>query len=152
MKKFRYPSGNLATASHKSNICLCDHATLSLLILQSGTYCHWSISDSVTSFSWSSDISWTTWTCSKWTVLWRCWLGGRKNILPMKTWVMRCWHGYLSGARCKWLTYGPADATDTPSPLLQKNPKQFTGIPVSWNSWYSWNFKTVLKSEIVLKF
>jgi len=27
---------------------------------------------------------------------------------------MRCWCGYLSEARCKWLAYGPADATATP--------------------------------------
>jgi len=27
---------------------------------------------------------------------------------------MRCWRGYLSGARCKWFAYGPADATFTP--------------------------------------
>ena len=33
---------------------------------------------------------------------------------------MRCWHGYLSGAKCKWLAYGPADATAIPSSLLQK--------------------------------
>jgi len=26
-----------------------------------------------------------------------------------KHWVMRCWCGYLSGARCKWFAYGPAD-------------------------------------------
>ena len=25
------------------------------------------------------------------------------------------WHGYLSGARCKWIACGPADATATPS-------------------------------------
>ena len=29
-------------------------------------------------------------------------------------------HGYLSGAKCKWLQYGPADATATPSSLHQK--------------------------------
>jgi len=28
---------------------------------------------------------------------------------------MRCWHGYLSGARCTWFACGPADATATPS-------------------------------------
>ena len=27
-------------------------------------------------------------------------------------WVVRCWHDYLSGARCR-LAYGPADATAT---------------------------------------
>ena len=38
---------------------------------------------------------------------------------------MRCWRGYLSGVRCKWLAYGPADATAIPSFLLQKNPEWF---------------------------
>ena len=35
------------------------------------------------------------------SVLWRCWLGGRKGIQPVKNWVVRCWRGYLSGARCR---------------------------------------------------
>ena len=56
---------------------------------------------------------------------WEC------NIFPLiitsgenwKTWVMRCWRAYLSGAKCKWLAYGPADATATPSSLLQQNPE-----------------------------
>jgi len=34
-----------------------------------------------------------------------------------KNWVMRCWRGCLSGVRCKWFAYGPADATATPSSL-----------------------------------
>ena len=33
------------------------------------------------------------------SVLWRCWLGGRKGIRPVKNWVVGCWRGYLSGAR-----------------------------------------------------
>jgi len=41
-------------------------------------------------------------------VLRHCWLGVRKSIRPVKNWVVRCWHGYLSGARCKWFVYGPA--------------------------------------------
>jgi len=44
------------------------------------------------------------------SVLWQCWLDVGKSIRPVKNWVMRCWHGYLSGAR-KWFAYGPADAT-----------------------------------------
>jgi len=40
------------------------------------------------------------------------WQEGHKN------WVVRCWHDYLSGARCKWFAYGPADATATPSSLV----------------------------------
>jgi len=45
-------------------------------------------------------------------VLWRCWLGSTKGIQPVKNSVVRCWHGYLSGTRCR-LAYGPADATAT---------------------------------------
>jgi len=44
-------------------------------------------------------------------------VGVRKSIQPVKKWVMRCWHGYLSGARCRWFEYGPADATATSSSL-----------------------------------
>jgi len=35
------------------------------------------------------------------SVLWHCWLGGRKGIRPVKNWVVGCWRGYLSGARCR---------------------------------------------------
>ena len=34
------------------------------------------------------------------SVLWRCWLGSRKGIRPVKNWVVGYWRGYLSGARC----------------------------------------------------
>ena len=52
------------------------------------------------------------------SVLWCCWLGGRKGIRPVKNRVVGYWHGYLSGARCRH-AYGPADATATHSLLLQ---------------------------------
>jgi len=39
---------------------------------------------------------------------------------------MRCWHGYISGARCKWFAYDPADATATHHLLLHKNPEWLT--------------------------
>ena len=39
------------------------------------------------------------------SVLWHCWLGGRKGIGPVKNWVVGCWRGYLSGAQCR-LAYG----------------------------------------------
>jgi len=29
------------------------------------------------------------------SVLWRCWLGGRKGTLHYKNWVVGCWCGYL---------------------------------------------------------
>ena len=51
-------------------------------------------------------------------VLWRCWLGGRKGIRPVKNWVVGCWRGYLPGARCRF-AYGPADTTATHCLLLQ---------------------------------
>ena len=52
------------------------------------------------------------------SVLWRCWLGGRKGIRPVKNWVVGCWRGYLSGVRCR-LAHSPADATATHCLLLQ---------------------------------
>jgi len=42
------------------------------------------------------------------SVLWRCWLGGRKGIRPVKNWVVGCWRGSLSGARCRF-AYGSSD-------------------------------------------
>jgi len=39
---------------------------------------------------------------------------------------MRCWCGYLSGAKCKWFAYGPADATATPSSLASLCPEWFS--------------------------
>ena len=59
-------------------------------------------------------VSWVLWP----SVLWRCWLGGRKGIRPVKNWVVGCWHSHLSGARCR-LAYGPADASATHCLLLQ---------------------------------
>jgi len=38
--------------------------------------------------------------------------------------VVGCWHGYLSGVRCRF-AYGPADATATHCLLLQQNPDWF---------------------------
>ena len=58
------------------------------------------------------------------SVLWRCWLGGRKRIRPEKNWVLGCWCGYLPGAMCR-LAYGPADDTATHCLLLQWNPDWF---------------------------
>jgi len=52
------------------------------------------------------------------SVLWRCWLGGRNGIRPVKNWVVGCWRDYLSVAICR-LAYDPADATATHCLLLQ---------------------------------
>jgi len=65
---------------------------------------------------------WLTFVMHLWSrfssVLWHCWLGGRKGIRPVKTWAVGCWCGCWSGARCR-LAYGPADATATHCNLLQ---------------------------------
>jgi len=45
-------------------------------------------------------------------------VGQQEGHLACKNWVVGCWHGYLSGAICKF-AYGPADATATHCLLLQ---------------------------------
>ena len=52
-------------------------------------------------------------------------------------WVVRYWRGYLSGARCKWFAYGPADATATPSSLAPVNSRMayLSGAGLSRLSW-----------------
>jgi len=55
---------------------------------------------------------WSCLQCLLPSVLWCCWLGGRKGIRPVKNWVVGCRRGYLSAARCR-LAYGPVDATAT---------------------------------------
>ena len=63
----------------------------------------------------------TSWLCRSYafsamsSVLWRCWLGGRKGIRPVKNWVMGCWCGYVwnevqtciwpSGCHCHSLSF-----------------------------------------------
>jgi len=60
-----------------------------------------------------------------------------KGIRPVKTWAVRCWRGYLSGVRCKWFAYGPADTTVTPSSLVAVKSRMVylsgAGLPrLSW--------------------
>jgi len=77
------------------------------------------------------------------SVLWRCWLGGRKGIWPVKNWVVGYWRGYLSGVRCKWFAYDPADATATPSSLAPVKSRMDylsgAGLPrLSWKKTVKW--------------
>ena len=44
-------------------------------------------------------------------------VGRQKGHPACKNWVVGCWRGYLSGARCR-LAYGPADDTATHCLLL----------------------------------
>jgi len=61
----------------------------------------------------------------------------QEEHLAGKNWVMRCWHGYLSGAKCKWLACGSADATATPSScaLLKSWMVYFSGTELLRSSW-----------------
>jgi len=62
-------------------------------------------------------------------VLWHCWLGIRKGIW-LQNWLIRCRYVYLLVARCKWFTYGPADATATPSSLASLKSRMLFGQPL----------------------
>ena len=64
-------------------------------------------------------------------MLWRCWLGGRKGIRPVKNWVVGCWRGHLSGARCR-LAYGPAEATTTHCLCFNKIQIGFTFLVLAY--------------------
>jgi len=74
------------------------------------------------------------------SVLWHCRLGVRKSIWPVKVSLMKCWCGCLSGVRCRFFAYSPADAIAIPKPhhlLPHLNPDSFylsgTGLPeISW--------------------
>jgi len=71
---------------------------------------------------------------AQFTMKWHCPLGNKPCAYPFsaltllvgrqeghpacKNWVVGCWRGYLSGAKCR-LVYGPADATATHCLLLQ---------------------------------
>jgi len=63
-----------------------------------------------------------------------------QNVLAGSTMLVRYaghWCGYLSGARCKWFAYGPADATATPSSLAPVKSRMVylsgAGLPMlSW--------------------
>jgi len=45
-------------------------------------------------------------------------VGRQKGHPACKNWVVGCWRGYLSGARCRF-AYVPADSTATHCILLQ---------------------------------
>jgi len=45
-------------------------------------------------------------------------VGHQEEHPACKNWVMRCWCGYLSGARCRLFAYGPTDATASQNPVI----------------------------------
>ena len=56
-------------------------------------------------------------------MFWHCSLGIRNSIQPVKNWVMKCWHSYLSEVRCKWFAHGLANTTATPTSLASQKLK-----------------------------
>ena len=103
------------------------------------------------------------------SVLWPCWLGGRKGIRPLKKlWVVRYWRGCLSGARCKWFACGLADTTAIPSSrdcfskiqnglpfscrltqvILEKRPLNGCSSSSRCSSWHRTNSVKALKAHI----
>jgi len=55
---------------------------------------------------------------------------------------MRCWCGYLSGARCRLFVYGPADATTIPNshnllPHLNPHHRRRTDYSILFARWHS---------------
>ena len=72
-------------------------------------------------FGYSFSLCLTDWVCiqqnfafSALTLL----VEQQKEHPTCKNWVMRCWCGYLSEARCRLFAYGPADATAVPNPII----------------------------------
>jgi len=45
-------------------------------------------------------------------------VGRQEEHLACKNWVIRCWCGYMAGARCRLFAYGPADATASQNPII----------------------------------
>ena len=61
-------------------------------------------------------------------------VGWQEGHPACKNWVVRYWRGNLSAARCKWLAYGPADATATLSsraPVKSRTLIYFSGASLS---------------------
>ena len=60
------------------------------------------------------------------SVLWRCWLGSRKGIRPVKNWVVGCWHGCMSGLWSKvQICISPSWCHCHSLPLAPVNPDWF---------------------------
>jgi len=138
------PIGLLVCVCVCSAVCCCRlksaSSTAMLICLQSlQRRATWTAS---TTDSWQSKCSTmtslyvvvTTWAPAIFTylysVLWRCWLGGGKASGLLKK-MLGCWHGYLSGARCR-LADSAADASATHCLLLQQNPDWFTFLVLAY--------------------
>ena len=45
-------------------------------------------------------------------------VGSQEEHMACKNWVMRCWCGYPSAARCRLFAYGPADAIASQNSII----------------------------------
>jgi len=73
-------------------------------------------------------------------------LVGRQGEHPAcKNWVIRCWNGYLSGARCTFFAYAPADATDITKPHNLLPHSIQTGFTFLLPAYLSWPGKEAVK-------
>ena len=87
-----WPWVDLATAARAHGVVRRPHSRLFHVVESALCRCTW-----VTGWAYLLLLI----ACIVPSVLWRCWLGGRKGIRPVKDWVVGCWRGYLSGARCR---------------------------------------------------
>jgi len=64
-------------------------------------------------------------------------VGRREGHPACKNRVVRYWRDYLSGVRCKFFAYGPADATATPSSFAPVKSRMvyFSGTSLPRLSW-----------------
>jgi len=58
----------------------------------------------------------------------QCLTGRQEKHPTCKNWVMRCWCGYLSGARCRLSAYDQAHATVSKNPIISCLIKIQTGF------------------------
>jgi len=52
--------------------------------------------------------------------------GHLEEYLARKNWVMRCWHGYLFGVKCKWFVHGQAQLLDNSLSLCKYHDDSMT--------------------------
>ena len=93
-------------------ICMSDYFTLSTCYCL--LWCRWPTDTNICVYLCSIEIAFSALRL----------LAGRQEEHPAcKNWVLRCWCGYLSGARCRLFAYGPADAA-----AIQKPPSSLASF------------------------
>ena len=70
-------------------------------------------------------------------------VGCQEEHPACKSWVMRCWCGYLSEARCRLFVYGPADATASQNSIISCLIKSRLVLPFRY-----WPTQVVLEEAV----